>query len=134
MSRVSVVRGRDLEPVVSPRPDQVGLRLRRLLQAESGTSTFVIAETEIPAGRRHEMHRHPHAEQAIYVLRGSLTLVGPEAEPVILQAGDIAHVPAGQWHGNAQRIRAGRGNPDGLGGVSRAADAGYEEYDAGESP
>jgi quercetin dioxygenase-like cupin family protein len=134
MSRVSVVRGRDLEPVVSPRPDQVGLRLRRLLQAESGTSTFVIAETEIPAGRRHEMHRHPHAEQAIYVLRGSLTLVGPEAEPVILQAGDIVHVPAGQWHGTINESAQDAATLTVFGGVSRAADAGYEEYDAGESP
>ena len=125
---VSVIRGSELETIVSPRPDQEGLRLRRLLQDESGTTSFVLGETEIPAGRSHEVHRHPSAEQAIYVLRGTLSLVRPHHEDVILQAGDVAHVPAGEWHGTANRSGETAATLTIFGGVARAADAGYEEY------
>jgi quercetin dioxygenase-like cupin family protein len=125
---VSVIRGGEVETIVSPRPDQEGLRLRRLLQDESGTTSFVLGETEMPAGRCHEVHRHPNAEQAIYVLRGTVSLVRPHHEDVILRAGDVAHVPAGEWHGTANQSGATAATLTIFGGVARAADAGYEEY------
>lgn len=133
MSGVSVVHGRDIKPVVTPRADQEGLRLRRLLQSDSGARTFVIAETEIPAGRRHSLHRHSHAEQAIYILRGSLTLISDSDGRVVLSAGDIAHVPAGEWHGTVNESSEEAATLTVFGGVSRAADAGYEVFNPGES-
>ena len=77
---VKVVRHVDVDPVVTPRPDQKGLRLRRLTNDRAGSRSYVIAETEVPPGCRHEIHRHPCADQAIYILRGRLTLLDPNAE------------------------------------------------------
>ncbi len=132
--KVTIVRGADVDPVVTPRPDQKGLRLRRLTNDRAGSSSYVLAETEVPPGCRHEIHRHPHADQAIYILRGCLTLLNPSAEgPAMrLGPGDVVHVPAGEWHGTANDSADMAATLTVFGGVATAADAGYEEFKIGE--
>lgn len=131
---VTVVRHADIDPVVTPRPDQKGLRLRRLTNDRAGSSSYVLAETEVPPGCRHEIHRHPFADQAIYVLRGRLTLLGPSADrsAVTVGPGDVVHVPAGEWHGTANDSTDVAATLTVFGGVASAADAGYEEFEIGE--
>jgi putative monooxygenase len=130
---VSVVRHGDVDPVVTPRPDQKGLRLRRLTNSRAGSSSYVLAETEVPPGCRHEIHRHPYADQAIYILRGCLTVLGPSAEgpAVTVGPGDVIHVPAGEWHGTANDSTDMAATLTVFGGVATAADAGYEEFEIG---
>jgi quercetin dioxygenase-like cupin family protein len=121
--------------VITPRHDQKGLRLRRLASEGAGSGSYVLAETEVPPGCRHEIHRHPDADQAIYILRGRLTLLSPSAESpeVTLGPGDVVHVPAGAWHGTANESTEMAATLTVFGGVGSAADAGYEEFEIGDN-
>jgi quercetin dioxygenase-like cupin family protein len=132
---VTVVRGATVNAVITPRRDQKGLRLRRLATEGAGSGDYVLAETEVPPGCRHEIHRHPDADQAIYILRGHLTLLGPSGggPEVTLGPGDVVHVPAGEWHGTANESTEMAATLTVFGGVGSAADAGYEEFEIGDS-
>jgi quercetin dioxygenase-like cupin family protein len=63
-----------------------------------GTRAVVVATSTFTPGGSHELHRHPHADEFFLVLRGGgehLTKDGP----VRLNPGDLAYIPAGEWHG-----------------------------------
>jgi quercetin dioxygenase-like cupin family protein len=46
----------------------------------------------------HLLHRHPNAEQIMYVLEGSCLGLS-EGEPVRLKESDAVFIPQGEWHG-----------------------------------
>jgi quercetin dioxygenase-like cupin family protein len=63
-----------------------------------GTRKLVVATSTFTPGGSHQLHRHPHADEFFLVLQGGgehLTKNGP----VRLNPGDLAYIPAGEWHG-----------------------------------
>jgi len=63
-----------------------------------GTRKLVLATSTFTPGGSHQLHRHPHADEFFLVLQGGgehLTRSGH----VRLNPGDMAYIPAGEWHG-----------------------------------
>ncbi|MGQ0773048.1 MAG: cupin domain-containing protein [Pseudonocardiales bacterium] len=63
-----------------------------------GSRSLVVATSTFVPGGSHELHRHQHADEFFLVLSGTgehLTQDGP----VRLAPGDLAFIPAGEWHG-----------------------------------
>lgn len=76
-----------------------GMGVHWLATAQTvGTRRLALATSEFTPGGRHDRHRHPDADEFFLVLSGGgehLT----DAGPVRLGPGDLAYVPAGEWHG-----------------------------------
>jgi quercetin dioxygenase-like cupin family protein len=51
-----------------------------------------------PGGANHEWHRHPNAEEFVYVVRGEGVVLNDDDE-VPVKAGQIVFHPANTWHG-----------------------------------
>ncbi|MFL5355927.1 cupin domain-containing protein [Archangium sp.] len=63
-----------------------------------GTRAVVVATSTFTPGGSHQLHRHPHADEFFLVLEGGgehLTRRGS----LRLNPGDLAYIPAGEWHG-----------------------------------
>ncbi|UQA56802.1 cupin domain-containing protein [Polyangium aurulentum] len=63
-----------------------------------GARALVVATSTFTPGGSHALHRHPRADEFFLVLQGGgehLTQDGP----VRLNPGDMAYIPAGEWHG-----------------------------------
>jgi len=58
---------------------------------------LLVVRAHMPAGKAHRFHRHPGAEEAIYILSGRAEQwVGQERR--ILNPGDMAHIPTDMPH------------------------------------
>jgi quercetin dioxygenase-like cupin family protein len=58
----------------------------------------VFGVTRFPPGARHELHRHPNAEEVEYLISGSgVAYINDDA--VALRAGEAVFVPANAYHG-----------------------------------
>jgi putative monooxygenase len=77
-------RGGDLRVVLSP-------------LTVGATSGFMGVGTLAP-GERISEHYHPHSEEFLYVVRGSLVLVADGAERIEIEAGEAAMVPMNTRH------------------------------------
>lgn len=77
----------------------IEMEVRWLVTEETMPSRqTVVGRTVLRPGSKHDIHRHPHAEEWEYVLSGSaIKHVGEET--VRLEAGDLVFVPAGVFHG-----------------------------------
>ena len=77
----------------------VDMEVRWLVTAETvGAQQTVVGRTVLRPGSKHDIHRHPHAEEWEYVISGSAVKhVGDES--VRLEAGDVVFVPANVFHG-----------------------------------
>ena len=114
------------DPEIPARPGWEGMHVWWLVTRETAESeTLVVNETVIPAAKWHEIHRHPHAEEALYVLEGS-GLHLTEAGSHRLTAGDVVFVPRDEWHGFANDTDSPVRVIGIFGGVSTYPDAGYE--------
>jgi mannose-6-phosphate isomerase-like protein (cupin superfamily) len=63
-----------------------------------GTRTVVLATSTFTPGGSHQLHRHSSADEFFLLLEGAgehLT----EQGAVRLERGDLAFIPAGEWHG-----------------------------------
>ena len=114
------------DPTVAGRPGWEGLHVWWLIdRLQAGSSQVVVNVTEFPPNRWHELHRHPHAEEALYILRGA-GLHLSEGEPVRQRAGEVVFIPAGEWHGFANDTDEPTLVLAVFGGVGSYEDAGYE--------
>jgi quercetin dioxygenase-like cupin family protein len=87
------------DPTITGRPGWEGLHVWWLVnQEQTGARTMVVNITDFPPHKRHEMHRHPNAEEALYIVSGA-GLHLSEGEPLRQRAGDVMYIPAGEWHG-----------------------------------
>ena len=57
-----------------------------------------MLSSELSPGKVHLLHRHPNAEQIMYVLEGSCLALS-EGESVRLNEGDAVFIALGEWHG-----------------------------------
>ena len=63
-----------------------------------GAEQSVFGVTYFPPGSRHEVHRHPHAEEVEYLIAGEgVARVGDD--DVAMVAGDAVFVPRDDLHG-----------------------------------
>lgn len=63
-----------------------------------GSDTTVFGIAIFPPGAKHDIHRHPNAEETEYIIEGrGVARVGED--DVALSAGEIVFVPRDEWHG-----------------------------------
>jgi quercetin dioxygenase-like cupin family protein len=120
------IRGAPAE--VMTKPDQEGLIVRNVINRDvAGARRIILLSSELPPGRVHLLHRHPNAEQIMYVLEGSCLALS-EAEPVRLSEGDAVFIAQGEWHG----VRNDTDQPTVTlviyAGAGTLEEAGYEEH------
>ncbi|MEX1184119.1 MAG: cupin domain-containing protein [Gemmatimonadota bacterium] len=88
------VTAAEMEVEPSPWGPHEWLSRPGLTQAED----LLLVRVRMPAGRAHQFHRHPEAEEIIYVLEGTAEQwVGEESR--LLGPGESAHIPMDVVHG-----------------------------------
>lgn len=116
------------DPTVAGRPGWEGLHVWWLVgREETGAEGIVFNVTEFPPDKTHEIHRHPNAEEALYVLRGS-GLHLSEGEPVRQHEGEVVFIEKGEWHGFANDTDSPTTVLAVFGGVGSYEEAGYEVH------
>lgn len=77
----------------------IDMEVRWLITAGTvGAEQTVVGRTVLQPGSKHDIHRHPHAEEWEYVVSGTAVKhVGDDS--VRLEAGDVVFVPANVFHG-----------------------------------
>jgi quercetin dioxygenase-like cupin family protein len=118
----------DVDAQVMTKPDQEGLIVRNVINREvAGARRIILLSSELPPGKVHLLHRHPNAEQIMYVLEGSCLALS-EGEPVCLNEGDAVFIAQGEWHG----VRNDTDRPTVTlviyAGAGTLEEAGYEEH------
>lgn len=103
------------------------MRARRLLDGDGDGCHFCLGVGAFAAKSGcHDLHRHPSAAEFFYVWTGSGVHLGPDGAPNPVSAGDLVHVPAGEWHGFRNTGDESARALFGYLGVQRFADAGYQ--------
>ncbi len=110
------------------KPDQEGLIVGNVINKDNaGARRIILLSVELPPGKVHLLHRHPDAEQIMYVLKGSCLALS-EGEPVRLREGDAVFIAQGEWHG----VRNDADQPALTliiyAGAGSLEEAGYEEH------
>lgn len=77
----------------------IDMNVKFLITAESVSSEqTVFGITVFPPGAKHDIHRHPHAEETEYVVEGrGIARVGDD--DVSMGPGDVVFVPVDEYHG-----------------------------------
>jgi oxalate decarboxylase/phosphoglucose isomerase-like protein (cupin superfamily) len=114
-------------------PDRgwVEMDVRWLITSETvGAKQTVFGVTIFPPGARHEIHRHPNAEEVEYLISGQgVAFVGDDA--IDLGPGEAVFVPQNAYHGFANTsdsdvvmawLYAGAASLETAGFVTRAED------------
>jgi quercetin dioxygenase-like cupin family protein len=127
-SIVEIRNIRDVAAQVMIKPDQEGLIVRSVINRDdAGARRIILLSSEFPPGRVHLLHRHPNAEQIMYVLEGSCLALS-EGEPARLEEGDAVFIGQGEWHG----VRNDTDQPAVTlviyAGAGTLEEAGYEEH------
>lgn len=105
----------------------VDMNVKWLVTEESvGARSTVFGITVFPPGARHDVHRHPHAEETEYLVEGQgIARVGDDE--VAMAAGDIVFVPENAHHGFVNTSRTDRAVMVWCyGGAASLEAAGYE--------
>jgi len=96
---VEIRNVRDVAGQVMTKPDQEGLIVKNIINRDdAGARGIILLSSELPPGRVHLLHRHPNAEQIMYVLEGTCLALS-EGEPERLSEGDAVFIARGEWHG-----------------------------------
>ena len=125
---VKIINIRDVAARVMTKPDQEGLIVGNVINKDgAGARKIILLSAEFPPGKVHLLHRHPNAEQIMYVLEGSCLALS-EGEPVRLKEGDAVFISQGEWHG----VRNDTDQPAVTlviyAGAGSLEEAGYEEH------
>jgi quercetin dioxygenase-like cupin family protein len=98
---VALVRLRDLEGDTSLDQDAgfIGLGVFWLITKETvGAEKILLGASTFEPGGVHEHHRHPNGDEILFIINGGGKHLNPE-EAVSLAAGEIAYIPANEYHG-----------------------------------
>ena len=118
----------DVVAKVMSRPDQEGLIVRNVIDRnDAGARRIILLSSELPPGKVHLLHRHPNAEQIMYVLEGSCLALS-EGEPVRLNEGDAVFIAQGEWHGVSNNTDQPAVTLIIYAGAGTLEEAGYEEH------
>ncbi len=124
------VAGTAADPGI-PERGWVDMDVRWLVTSETvGSKHTVLGVTIFPPGARHEIHRHPNAEEVEYLVSGhGVAYVDDEA--IELGPGEAVFVPQNSYHGFANTsdyevvmawLYAGAASLEAAGFVTRAED------------
>lgn len=117
----------DLEMV--QRPDMVGMHVYWMVSKTTAGSEKILFDTAIFPGKvQHALHRHPHAEEVCYLVKGNGYHLH-EGEPVFQREGEAVYIPANEWHGFYNPSDEPVTMVSVWGGVSSIKEAGYEEME-----
>jgi quercetin dioxygenase-like cupin family protein len=92
--------------------------------ATMGAETTVVGRSVFPPGARHDLHRHPGAEEWEYVLEGA-GVKHLDGVDVPIVAGDIVFSPRNTYHGVANTSEATLTTLWGYTGAASLEQAGY---------
>ncbi len=119
---------REVDAQVMTKPDQEGLIVRNVInKGNTGARRVDLLTSELPPGKVHLLHRHPNAEQIMYVLEGSCLALS-EDEPVRLNEGDAVYIVQGEWHGVRNDTDRSAVTLVIYAGAGTLEEAGYEEH------
>ncbi len=119
---------REVDAQVMTKPDQEGLIVRNVINKDNtGARRVILLTSELPPGKVHLLHRHPNAEQIMYVLEGSCLALS-EDEPVRLNEGDAVYIVQGEWHGVRNDTDRSAVTLVIYAGAGTLEEAGYEEH------
>jgi quercetin dioxygenase-like cupin family protein len=119
---------RVVDAQVMTKPDQEGLIVRNVINKDNtGARRVILLTSELPPGKVHLLHRHPNAEQIMYVLEGSCLALS-EGEPVRLNEGDAVYIVQGEWHGVRNDTDRSAVTLVVYAGAGTLEEAGYEEH------
>jgi quercetin dioxygenase-like cupin family protein len=125
---VEIRNVRDTAAQVMTKPDQEGLIVSNVINKEdTGARRIILLSAEFPPGKVHLLHRHPNAEQIMYVLEGSCLALS-EGEPVRLNEGDAVFIAQGEWHGVRNYTNQSAVTLVIYAGAGSLEEAGYEEH------
>lgn len=94
--RVSEVRP---DPTLEATAGWVDMAVQWIVTRHSvGSERTVFGITTMPPGGRHEIHRHPHAEEVEYLVQGE-ALARVDDVDVRMRPGDVIFVKANEMHG-----------------------------------
>jgi quercetin dioxygenase-like cupin family protein len=113
----------------------VNMNVKFLITKESvGATQTVFGVTIFPPGAKHDIHRHPHAEETEYIVEGhGVARVGPD--DVAMGPGDIVFVKVGDDHGFHNTSQTERAVMVWCyGGAASLAEAGYVRADDEPGP
>jgi quercetin dioxygenase-like cupin family protein len=87
------------DAAVSPERGWIDMDVRWLVtRGTVGSSQVVFGVTTFPPGSKHDVHRHPNAEEVEYIVEGrGIARVGDD--DVELGPGECVFVPRDAWHG-----------------------------------
>ncbi len=93
------VEGFRAEDTLRAEEGWVNMNVKFLITSETvGAQSTVFGITVFPPGAKHDIHRHPNAEETEYLVEGQgIARVGQE--DVLLRAGEIVFVPKDVYHG-----------------------------------
>lgn len=110
----------------------VDMGVRWLATADTvGSRSLVVATSTFVPGGSHELHRHPDADEFFLVVSGTGEHLTQDGS-VRLAAGDLAFIPAGEWHGFRTDPEITTRTVYGYLGAGSLAQAGYDLCDGSE--
>ena len=125
---MKVKKIQDVPARVMTKPDQEGLVVRNVINRDdAGAQRMILLSSEMPPGKVHLLHRHPNAEQIMYVVEGSCVALS-EGEPVPLREGDAVFIAQGEWHGVRNDGERAALTLVIYSGAGTLEEAGYEEH------
>jgi quercetin dioxygenase-like cupin family protein len=96
-----------------------------------GAEGFLLGASTFEPGGLHEHHRHPNGDEFLFILEGGGEHLTPD-DAVTLDAGEIAYIPAGEYHGYRNKPGILTRTLFGYFGSGTLEEAGYEiREDAG---
>jgi quercetin dioxygenase-like cupin family protein len=90
-----------------------------------GSEDFLLGASTFEPGGLHEHHRHPRGDEFLYILEGGGEHLTP-ASAVPLSSGEIAFIPANEYHGFKNQEGVLTRTLFGYFGAATLAEAGYE--------
>ena len=110
----------------------IGLGVYWLAVAETvGTTDFLLGASTFEPGGLHEHHRHPNGDEFLFILEGGGAHLTPHGS-VPLGAGEIAFIPANEYHGYQNREGVLTKTLFGYFGPANLEQAGYEVREPAE--
>jgi quercetin dioxygenase-like cupin family protein len=93
------VKGVERDPALKAEDGWIDMDVRWLVTSENvGSENSVFGLTIFPPGSKHDIHRHPNAEEIEYIVSGSgVAQVGDDN--VEISAGELVFVPRNEYHG-----------------------------------